>query len=86
MKREGLSMPTAHDVKLDLLSMTEWRVRDRRFAETDSRGVLGFVERRGFVYEVTRMDDPGRIIRCGSLASATAEFTAHRSVVVGKPE
>ncbi len=68
--------PTADDIKLDVISMTEWRVRDSRFPATDSRCVVGFVERRGDVYEVISVLQPGDVHRCGSLASATLSFTA----------
>jgi hypothetical protein len=63
------------DVRLDLISMTEWRVCDRRFRESDSRAVLGFIERRGSDYEVTTVRAPDRIMVFTGLASATAFFT-----------
>ena len=70
-----MSLPTAHDIRLDLISMNEWRVCDRRFPQTDSRSVLGFIERRGFDYEVISVLTPGPVRSYGSLASATLSFS-----------
>ena len=69
-------IPTAHDIRLDLISMNEWRVCDRRFPTTDSRSVIGFIERRGFDYEVISVLTPGPVRSYGSLASATLSFSA----------
>ena len=68
-------LPTAHDIRLDLISMNEWRVCDRRFPQTDSRSVIGFIERRGFEYEVISVLTPGPVRSYGSLASATLSFS-----------
>ena len=70
------TLPAANDIKLDLISMNEWRVCDRRFPSSDSRSVIGFVERRGFDYEVISVLTPGPVRTYGSLASATASFSA----------
>jgi hypothetical protein len=67
--------PTAHEIRLDLISMNEWRVCDRRFPNSDSRSVLGFIERRGFEYEVISVLTPGPVRSYGSLASATLSFS-----------
>ena len=67
--------PAAHDIRLDLISMNEWRVSDRRYHQTDSRSVLGFIERRGFDYEVISVLTPGPVRSYGSLASATLSFS-----------
>jgi len=56
--------------------MNEWRVCDRRFPQSDSRCVLGFIERRGFDYEVLTLRDPGPVTTFGSLATATLSFSA----------
>ena len=69
------SRPAARDIRLDLISMTEWRVCDRRFPDTDSRAVLGFIERHGSDYEVTTVTAPDRIRVFSGLASATASFS-----------
>jgi len=68
--------PAAHDIRLDLISMNEWRVCDRRFPHTDSRSVLGFIERHGYDYEVLTMRNPGPVTTFGSLATATLSFSA----------
>jgi len=68
--------PSAFDIRLDLISMNEWRVCDRRFPERDSRCVLGFIERRGYDYEVLTMRAPGPVTTFGSLATATLSFSA----------
>lgn len=67
--------PEPTDIRLDLISMTEWRVCDRRFRESDSRAVLGFIERHGSDYEVTTVRAPDRIQVFAGLASATASFS-----------
>ena len=70
-----MSPPTAHDIRLDLISMNEWRVCDRRVPESDSRCVLGFIERREYQYEVISVLKPGPVQSYGSLASATLSFS-----------
>ena len=67
--------PAADDIRLDVISMTEWRVSDRRFASSDSRSVIGFIERRGFDYEVISVIQPGAARAFGSLATATLSFS-----------
>jgi len=67
--------PTAHDIRLDLISVSEWRVCDRRFPQSDSRTVIGFIERREFEYEVISVLTPGPVRSFGSLASATLSFS-----------
>lgn len=69
--------PEARDIRLDLISMTEWRVCDRRFSPSDSRAVLGFIERHGFDYEVTDLKAPDKVQVFTGLASATASFTVN---------
>jgi hypothetical protein len=75
MHAHTLAAPARHDIRLDLISMNEWRVCDRRFPERDSRCVLGFIERRDFVYEATSLQSAGTVTSFGSLASATASFS-----------
>jgi hypothetical protein len=72
---EPTSAPTTRDIRLDLISMTEWRVCDRRYPERDSRCVLGFIERHDFRYEVTSIRPTPTTATFGSLASATASFS-----------
>jgi len=67
--------PTSRDIRLDYISMTEWRVCDRRFDENDSRCVLGFIERNDDGYEVMALRGRTGISTYGSLASATSSFS-----------
>ena len=69
------TLPTAQDIRLDVISMNEWRVCDRRFPGSDSRTVIGFIERREFSYEVISVLTPGPVRSYGSLASATLSFS-----------
>jgi hypothetical protein len=73
--QDTTTLPSHRDIRLDLVSMNEWRVCDRRFAPDDSRSILGFIERRGFDYEVTSIRHPDTITTHGSLASATSSFS-----------
>ncbi|MBC7590248.1 MAG: hypothetical protein H7226_04280 [Salinibacterium sp.] len=75
MQAETSTPPTTRDIRLDLISMHEWRVCDRRFSERDARCVLGFIERRGFDYEATSILPSGSLETYGSLATATASFS-----------
>lgn len=75
MHTTTIPAPRAHDIRLDLISMNEWRVCDRRFPPTDSRCVLGFVERRGFDYEAISLVTPGEVRSFGSLSTATLSFS-----------
>lgn len=69
--------PRTTDIRLDLISMTEWRVCDRRIHESDSRAILGFIERHGSDYEVTIVKAPDRVQVFSGLAAATASFSDH---------
>ena len=62
------------DIRLDLISSTEWRVCDRRFAENDHRAVLGVIARTAEGYEAVPLDDPRHSHMHLSLAAATASF------------
>ncbi len=76
MEGNGAEVPTQDDIRLDCISMNEWRVCDRRYRETDSRAVLGFIERRDEFYEVTDVRRPSTILRFGSLSTATGSFSS----------
>ncbi len=65
---------TQDDIRLDLLSSTEWRVRDRRYPANDHRAVLGVICRTDVGYDTFTMADPAHIHTHVSLASATASF------------
>jgi len=65
---------TVDDIRLDLISGSEWRVCDRRMPPTDSRSVIGFIERHEFEYEVISVLSPGPVRSFGSLSTATLSF------------
>lgn len=75
MEGNGAGVPTQGDIRLDCISMNEWRVCDRRYRETDSRAVLGFIERRDEFYEVTNIARPSTVLKFGSLSTATGSFS-----------
>lgn len=75
MHTTTLPAPTSGDIRLDIISMHEWRVTDRRFDSSDARCVLGFIQRHGDDYEVISVLEPTGVKTCGSLASATLSFT-----------
>jgi hypothetical protein len=76
MEGNGAAVPAEGDIRLDCISMNEWRVRDRRYRDTDSRAVLGFIERRDQYYEVTDVRRPSTVLRFGSLSTATGSFSS----------
>lgn len=75
MQAENSTPPTTRDIRLDIISMHEWRVCDRRYARNDARCVLGFIERDRFTYQATRVLPSGSVEDYGSLATATASFS-----------
>ncbi|GAB3605956.1 hypothetical protein GCM10027413_13650 [Conyzicola nivalis] len=66
--------PLSIDIRLDALSPTEWRVCDKRVPESDHLSILGFIELRHGLYEVTTMDHPGERVIFDSLAAARGAF------------
>lgn len=62
------------DIRLDLVSSSEWRVCDRRFADDDHRAVLGVIARTPDGYEAVPLNDPTHTHTHLSLAAATAAF------------
>ncbi len=62
------------DIRLDLISSSEWRVCDRRFAENDHRAVLGVITRGTKGYEAVALGEKTRVQTHVSLAAATASF------------
>jgi hypothetical protein len=54
------------------LSDHEWRVCDADLDEGDAHRVLGFVEKRGWHYELTRLRSPGETLRFVSLNDSVA--------------
>ncbi|WP_411700668.1 hypothetical protein [Conyzicola sp.] len=66
--------PLSIDIRLDALSEREWRVCDNRLPESDHLSILGFIELRNGLFEVTTMDDPGQRVIFDSLAAARNAF------------
>lgn len=62
------------DIRLDLVSSTEWRVCDRRYPENDYRAVLGVIARTDSGYEAVLLAQHTRVYTYRSLAAATASF------------
>ena len=62
------------DIRLDLVSSSEWRVCDRRFPDDDHRAVLGVLARTEDGYEAVPLEDPTHTHTYLSLAAATASF------------
>lgn len=81
MEGKGADVPTQSDIRLDCISMNEWRVCDRRYRETDSRAVLGYIERRDDAYEVTNVRRPSTVLKFGSLSTATGSFSIVQETV-----
>jgi hypothetical protein len=52
------------------LSDHEWRVCDADLDEGDAHRVLGYVEKRGWHYELTRLRSPGERLRFLSLTDS----------------
>lgn len=70
----GVTLVTELDIHLDLVSDTEWRVRDRRLPTGDHRAILGVISRTPDGYEAMSIRDPANASNHLSLASATATF------------
>lgn len=75
MRSGNTASPTDTDIPLDIISMYEWRVSDRRYPERDARCVLGFIERDRSAYHATYIQPSGSVETYGSLATATASFS-----------
>jgi hypothetical protein len=71
---EMASPRRACDVDVQTLSPAAWRVRDTRFSEHDARALIGFVERKGEVYEVMQLGSGFQWFRYPSLAQAVMHF------------
>jgi len=82
VKVEQDRRPIAVDIRLDALSDTEWRVCDRRVAESDHLSILGFIELRNGHFEVTRMSSPGDRVVFGSIGEARESFASPDETLV----
>jgi hypothetical protein len=54
------------------LSDHEWRVCNAELDEGDAKRVLGYVEKRGWLYELTRLQNPSERLRFFSLTDTLA--------------
>ena len=67
--------------QMDLVQLSdhEWRVSDRRKPECDGLSVIGFIERVGDAFEVTRLEEPDSRSRHSTLDRGV-RYLAHCSV------
>ena len=75
MQSGTTASPTNNDIRLDIISMHEWRVCDQRYPERDARYGVGSIERDRFSYHATPIHPSGSVEIYGSLATATASFS-----------
>ena len=66
----------AADLEVCSLSDHEWRVGDRRRNERSPEKVLGYIEKRGPVFEVMNMEAPRRHLMFDRFESAVASFAS----------
>jgi hypothetical protein len=66
--------PKADDLRITPISLTSWRISDRRLDGLPGISLLGFVELLNGRYEVTRFDSPSHSSAHEVLSSALAEF------------
>jgi hypothetical protein len=66
--------PKADDLRITPISLTGWRISDRRLDGLPGISLLGFVELQNGRYEVTRFDSPSYSSTHDVLSSALAEF------------
>ncbi len=58
---DDLAAPRESDIGFDAVGEQQWRVVDRRRAEDDVRGILGFAEGRAGVVQLTFIDEPAAV-------------------------
>jgi hypothetical protein len=80
------SRPTRRDIVFHPLSSTEWRVADGRIPANDLRGLLGFVQRSGELFEVVRMGQPFIRHYCSSLEEAAQQFLRPHTFIEEMPK
>ncbi len=68
------------------LSSSEWRVADGRIPGNDLRGLLGFVQRSGELFEVVRMGQPFIRSYCSSLEEAAQQFLRPHTFIEEMPK
>lgn len=73
---EGAHMPpTVEDILVQPLSISHWRVSDRRYSEDDASSLLGFIEEKDDTFELTQLKHGFQWIYFSCLAEALAHFT-----------
>ena len=72
MQSDNTASPTNNDIRLDIISVHEWRVCDRRYPKRDARSVLGAVQRDRFTHHATYIQPSGSVELHEPLATATA--------------
>ena len=80
------SRPTRRDIVFHPLSSSEWRVADGRIPGKDLRGLLGFVQRSGELFEVVRMGQPFIRHYCSSLEEAAQQFLRPHTFIEEMPK
>ena len=80
------SRPTRRDIVFHPLSSSEWRVADGRIPGNDLRGLLGFVQRSGDLFEVVRMGQPFIRSYCSSLEEAAQQFLRPHTFIEEMPK
>ncbi|GAB2449287.1 hypothetical protein GCM10027029_05190 [Conyzicola lurida] len=86
VKVEQDRRPIAVDIRLDALSGTEWRVCDRRVAESDHLSILGFIELRNGHFEVTAMSSPGDRVIFDSMGEARQSFASQDATLIHREQ
>lgn len=80
------SRPTRRDIVFHPLSSSEWRVADGRIPGNDLRGLLGFVQRSGDLFEVVRMGQPFIRSYCSTLEEAAQQFLRPHTFIEEMPK
>jgi hypothetical protein len=66
--------PKADDLRITPISLTSWRIADRRLDGLPGISLLGFDDLENGPYEVTRFDSPSHSSNHDVLSSALGEF------------
>lgn len=67
--------PTGADVLVQPISVSQWRVVDRRFPESDACSLLGFIEEKNQLFEVMLLREGFQWFTLPSLAEALDRFS-----------
>jgi hypothetical protein len=69
-----MDTPEATDVDVQSLSPSAWRIRDSRFPEQDARALIGFIEKKGEIFEVMQMGRGFQWFSYRTMQEAIAHF------------